>query len=97
MLVGSSLLRRCNTTVPLPDPNMALNLPPFQRARKVLFRFVFSGLLFCVLNLFGLFSSALDSLCETGTCGVRISPSQSPRATKSVNPTDGPTRCCPTA
>ena len=24
--------------------------------------------MFCVLNLFGLFSSALNSLCETGTC-----------------------------
>ena len=55
--------------VPLPDPNMALNMPPVPSGKKSPLRFVFAGgLMFCVLNLFGLFSSALNSLCETGTC-----------------------------
>ena len=55
--------------VPLPDPNMALNMPPVPSGKKSPLRFVFAGgLMFCVLNLFGLFSSALSSLCETGTC-----------------------------
>lgn len=55
--------------VPLPDPNMALNMPPVPASKKSPLRFVFAGgLVFCVLNLFGLFSSALNSLCETGTC-----------------------------
>ena len=55
--------------VPLPDPNMALNMPPVPSGKKSPLRFVFAGgLMFCVLNLFGLFYSALNSLCETGTC-----------------------------
>jgi hypothetical protein len=55
--------------VPLPDPTLALDMPPVPAAKKGPLRFVFAGgLLVCVLNLFGIFSSALNSFCEAGTC-----------------------------
>ena len=55
--------------VPLPDPNTTLDIPPIPVGKKSPMRFVFAGgLLFCVLNLFGIFSSAFNSLCEAGTC-----------------------------
>ena len=55
--------------VPLPEPSLDLALPPIPVAKKSPLRFVFAGgLVVCVLNLFGLFSSALNSLCEAGTC-----------------------------
>jgi len=55
--------------VPLPGPEMTLELPPLPGGKKSPLRFVFAGgLLVCVLNLFGLFSSAFNSFCEAGTC-----------------------------
>lgn len=55
--------------VPLPEPSLDLALPPMPIAKKSPLRFVFAGaLVVCVLNLFGLFSSAFNSLCEAGTC-----------------------------
>lgn len=56
-------------TVPLPEQALDLAMPPMPVAKKSPLRFVFVGGLFvCVLNLFGLFSSVFNSLCETGTC-----------------------------
>ena len=55
--------------IPLPDLDVALDMPPVPSAKKSPLRFVFAGgLVFCVLNLIGFFSNALDSLCEVGTC-----------------------------
>ena len=55
--------------IPLPDLDVALDMPPVPSAKKSPIRFVFAGgLVFCVLNLIGFFSNALDSLCEVGTC-----------------------------
>ena len=42
--------------VPLPDPNTTLDIPPIPAGKQSPLRFVFAGgLLFCVLNLFGIF------------------------------------------
>ena len=55
--------------IPLPDLDVALDMPPVPSAKKSPLRFVFAGgLVFCALNLIGFFSNALDSLCEVGTC-----------------------------
>ena len=55
--------------IPLPDLDVALDMPPVPSAKKSPIRFVFAGgLVFCVLNLFGIFSSAFNSFCEAGAC-----------------------------
>lgn len=55
--------------VPLPVPEVQLDLPPVPAARKSPARFVFlGGLLVVVLNLFGVFSSLFNSTCEPNVC-----------------------------
>ena len=49
--------------VPLPVPDVQLDLPPVPSAQKSPLRFVFlGGLLVVILNLFGLFSSVFNSV-----------------------------------
>jgi hypothetical protein len=58
-----------NAGVPLPLPDMTLDLPPMPVAKKSPLRFVMaSGLAVVVVNLFGVFSGILGGLCESGTC-----------------------------
>ena len=58
-----------NAGVPLPLPDMALDMPPMPVAKKSPLRFVMaSGLGLVLANLFGLFSGILGGLCESGTC-----------------------------
>ncbi len=55
--------------VPLPLPEAQLDLPPVPGAKKSPVRFVFlGGLLVVVLNLFGMFSSLFNSMCEPNVC-----------------------------
>lgn len=55
--------------VPLPVPEVQLDLPPVPAAKKSPARFVFlGGLLVVVLNLFGVFSSLFNSTCEPDVC-----------------------------
>jgi len=55
--------------VPLPVPEVQLDLPPVPAAKKSPVRFVFlGGLLVVVLNLFGVFSSLFNSTCEPNVC-----------------------------
>ena len=55
--------------VPLPVPEVQLDLPPVPAAKKNPVRFVFlGGLLVVVLNLFGVFSSLFNSTCEPNVC-----------------------------
>jgi len=55
--------------VPLPEPGMTLELPPLPTRKKSPLGFLFGGgLVVCVANLFGVFSTAFNSLCESGTC-----------------------------
>ena len=55
--------------VPLPVPEVQLDLPPVPAAKKSPARFVFlGGLLVVVLNLFGVFSSLFNSTCEPNVC-----------------------------
>ena len=57
------------TPVPLPVQEVQLDLPPVPLAKKSPLRFVFlGGLLVVVLNLFGIFSSILNSTCEPNVC-----------------------------
>ena len=58
-----------NAGVPLPLPDMTLDLPPMPVTKKSPLRFVMaSGLVVVVVNLFGVFSGILGGLCESGTC-----------------------------
>ena len=58
-----------NVGVPLPLPNMELDMPPMPVAKKSPLRLVMaSGLGLVLVNLFGLFSGILGGLCESGTC-----------------------------
>ena len=58
-----------NAGVPLPLPDMALDMPPMPVAKKSPLRFVMaSGIGLVLANLFGLFSGILGGLCESGTC-----------------------------
>ena len=55
--------------VPLPVPEVQLDLPPVPAGKKSPVRFVFlGGLLVVVLNLFGVFSSLFNSTCEPDVC-----------------------------
>ena len=55
--------------VPLPVPEVQLDLPPVPAAKKSTVRFVFlGGLLVVVLNLFGVFSSLFNGTCEPDVC-----------------------------
>lgn len=55
--------------VPLPVPEVQLDLPPVPAAKKSPVRFVFlGGLLVVVLNLFGVFSSLFNGTCEPDLC-----------------------------
>ena len=55
--------------VPLPVPEVQLDLPPVPAAKKSPVRFVFlGGLLVVVLNLFGVFSSLFNGTCEPDVC-----------------------------
>ena len=55
--------------VPLPVPEVQLDLPPVPAGKNSLVRFVFlGGLLVVVLNLFGVFSSLFNSTCEPNVC-----------------------------
>ncbi|MEC8681628.1 MAG: hypothetical protein VXY14_06175 [Candidatus Thermoplasmatota archaeon] len=55
--------------VPLPVPEVQLDLPPVPAGKKSPVRFVFlGGLLVVVLNLFGVFSSLFNSTCEPNVC-----------------------------
>ena len=55
--------------VPLPLPEVELDLPPVPSGKKNPLRFVFlGGLGVVLLNLFGLFSSLFNGVCEPGTC-----------------------------
>ena len=55
--------------VPLPVPEVQLDLPPVPSAKKSPLRFVFlGGLLVVILNLFGLFSSVFNGVCEPDVC-----------------------------
>jgi hypothetical protein len=55
--------------VPLPVPEVQLDLPSVPGAKKSPVRFVFlGGLLVVVLNLFGVFSSLFNSTCEPNVC-----------------------------
>ena len=55
--------------VPLPVPEVQLDLPPVPSAQKSPLRFVFlGGLLVVILNLFGLFSSVFNGVCEPDAC-----------------------------
>ena len=55
--------------VPLPVPEVQLDLPPVPARKKSPVRFVFlGGLLVVVLNLFGVFSSLFNSTCEPNVC-----------------------------
>jgi len=55
--------------VPLPVPEVQLDLPPVPAAKKNPVRFVFlGGLLVVVLNLFGVFSSLFNGTCEPDVC-----------------------------
>lgn len=58
-----------NAGVPLPLPDMALDMPPMPLAKKSPLRLVMaSGLGLVFANLFGLFSGILGGLCESGVC-----------------------------
>ena len=58
-----------NAGVPLPLPNMALDMPPMPVPKKSPLRLVMaSGLGLVLVNLFGLFSGILGGLCESETC-----------------------------
>ena len=55
--------------VPLPVPEVQLDLPPVPSAKKSPLRFVFlGGLVVVILNLFGLFSSVFNGVCEPDAC-----------------------------
>ena len=55
--------------VPVPLPEVQLDLPSVPAAKKNPVRFVFlGGLLVVVLNLFGVFSSLFNSTCEPNVC-----------------------------
>lgn len=55
--------------VPLPVPEVQLDLPPVPAGKKSPVRYVFlGGLLVVVLNLFGVFSSLFNSTCEPNVC-----------------------------
>lgn len=55
--------------VPLPVPEVQLDLPPVPAGKKGPVRFVFlGGLLVVVLNLFGVFSSLFNGTCEPDVC-----------------------------
>ena len=55
--------------VPLPVPEVQLDLPPVPAAKKSPVRFAFlGGLLVVVLNLFGVFSSLFNGTCEPNVC-----------------------------
>lgn len=55
--------------VPLPVPEVQLDLPSVPAGKKSPVRFVFlGGLLVVVLNLFGVFSSLFNSTCEPNVC-----------------------------
>lgn len=55
--------------VPLPVADVQLDLPPVPSAQKSPLRFVFlGGLLVVILNLFGLFSSVFNGVCEPDAC-----------------------------
>ena len=55
--------------VPLPVPEVQLDLPPVPAGKKSPVRFVFlGGLLVVVLNLFGVFSSLFNGTCEPDVC-----------------------------
>ena len=55
--------------VPLPVPEVQLDLPPVPSAKKSPLRFVFLGsLVVVILNLFGLFSSVFNGVCELDAC-----------------------------
>ena len=58
-----------NAGVPLPLPDMALDMSPMPLAKKSPLRLVMaSGLGLVFANLFGLFSGILGGLCESGVC-----------------------------
>ena len=58
-----------NAGVPLPLPDMALDMSPMPLAKKSPLRLVMaSGLGVVFANLFGLFSGILGVLCESGVC-----------------------------
>ena len=58
-----------NAGVPLPLPDMALDMSPMPLAKKSPLRLVMaSGLGVVFANLFGLFSGILGGLCESGVC-----------------------------
>lgn len=55
--------------VPLPVPEVQLDLPSVPTPKKSPVQFVFlGGLLVVVLNLFGVFSSLFNSTCEPNVC-----------------------------
>ena len=58
------------TSLPLPDlPHLDMpDLPSKKSKPSPLALLSISGLLFVLLNLFGLFSSLFDSSCEIGSC-----------------------------
>ena len=55
---------------PIPDlPLLAMPDLPVSKSKFSIFGFlVISGLIMVILNLFGLFSSVFESLCDTDTC-----------------------------
>lgn len=57
------------TPLPLPVPEVQLDIPPIPSNKKSPLRLVFGGgLLVVILNLFGLFSSVFNGVCEPDAC-----------------------------
>lgn len=55
--------------LPLPLPGMGLDMPPVPSTkRRPVVAVLGVGLTLVIVNIFGLFSSLFESMCETGTC-----------------------------